>query len=228
QSDYHYSLPRSSEGASTKCYNIEEQDSVQELHNLSVHNEIHCIAGSLDYQDINSTDTYDVIPEISPETEVFQQKDVNFIARIKKGYFFDRWTAVISVPRKADKCVFASTVTDHMLRTNDFHWGIYVKQLVELKQHDKLLEIEGLCIAADRLYVLYEHLPGTRLTDHIEETLGEDTRLRYVMDITEGIGFIHSKGRGYCPPLHRKNVGEGSSDTLFYICTPATILAQDK
>ncbi|PIK52546.1 hypothetical protein BSL78_10536 [Apostichopus japonicus] len=141
-----------------------------------------------------ATDTYDVIPEISPETEVFQQKDVNFIARIKKGYFFDRWTAVISVPRKADKCVFASTVTDHMLRTNDFHWGSYVKQLVELKQHDKLLEIEGLSIAADRLYVLYEHLPGTRLTNHIEETLGEDTRLRYVMDITEGIGFIHSKG----------------------------------
>lgn len=44
------------------------------------------------------------------------------------------------------------------------------------------------------MYVLYEHLPDTSLTDHIETHSPMETRLRYLMDIVNGIIFIHCQG----------------------------------
>ncbi|XP_071853150.1 tyrosine-protein kinase FRK-like isoform X2 [Apostichopus japonicus] len=165
------------------------------MYELSIHKDTGKLSKeNPNYLDIESVDNYDVIPEISPETEVFQRKNVNFIASLKKGYFFDRWTAVISVPEKADKCVFASTIAEHMLHDKNFHWGNYVKKLLEFGNQSNLLKIEGICLDADRMYVLYEHLPDTSLTNHIETHSPMETRLRYLMDIVNGIIFIHCQG----------------------------------
>lgn len=137
---------------------------------------------------------------------LFHRQEMCLILSLKAGKVHNRWMGSIAATNDMTKCVFVSTVTEHILRTREIQWDVYVKRILELPKSNSLTNTEGICIDGAQLYLVQEHFTCVPLNSHIQSNrreagdgtsyttfISSDIR-KWVVDILKGMEIVHSYG----------------------------------
>ncbi|XP_071851818.1 uncharacterized protein [Apostichopus japonicus] len=141
--------------------------------------------------------TYSTILDTENEGRIFYPKDMCLINNLNMGKFYNRWLGTISSPGTAT-CVVATTLSDDVLQRESINWYEYVRRVLDLPSSGGLVQVLGICVENDKLYLLHKHVFCATLDARLQTpsyaamTTSEVTRC--ISSILDGMELIHSYG----------------------------------